>query len=110
MRLITLCLAVLLLLIQYPMWLGKGGWLHVWDMDQQVNAAHQKNDELKARNAKLASEVADLRDGAGAVEERARYELGMIKEGEIFVQVLKPDAKIARITPQDREQAAPAAH
>ncbi len=111
MRLITLCLVVLLLLIQYPMWLGKGGWLHVWDMDQQVNAAHRKNDELKARNAKLASEVADLRDGTGAVEERARYELGMIKEGEIFVQVLKPDAKIARIANQDREQAAaPAAH
>ena len=92
MRLITLSLAVLLLLIQYPMWLGKGGWLRVWDLDQQVVAARSKNDELKARNAKLASEVADLREGTGAVEERARYELGMIKDGEVFVQILKPNA------------------
>jgi cell division protein FtsB len=93
MRLIFLCLAALLLLIQYPLWLGKGGWLRVWDLDKQVVAAQQKNEELKARNAKLASEVQDLKEGTGAVEERARYELGMIKENEIFVQVLQPAEK-----------------
>jgi cell division protein FtsB len=93
MRLITLSLAVLLLLIQYPLWLGKGGWLRVWDLDNQVTAAQQKNEELKARNAKLNSEVLDLKEGTGAVEERARYELGMIKEGEIFVQILEPNDK-----------------
>ncbi len=89
MRLITLSLAALLLLIQYPLWLGKGGWLRVWDLDRQVTAAQKKNEELKARNAKLGSEVHDLRDGTDAVEERARYELGMIKNGEIFVQILE---------------------
>jgi len=94
MRLITLCLAALLLLIQFPLWLGKGGWLRVWDLDKQVEAAQKKNEELKARNAKLNSEVQDLREGTGAVEERARYELGMIKDGEIFVQVLEPNGKI----------------
>jgi cell division protein FtsB len=88
MRLIFLSLAALLLLIQYPLWLGKGGWLRVWDLDQQVDAARQKNDMLSARNAKLNSEVQDLKDGTGAVEERARYELGMIKENEIFIQIL----------------------
>lgn len=93
MRLITLSLAVLLLLIQYPLWLGKGGWLRVWDLDNQVTAAQQKNEELRARNAKLNSEVQDLKEGTGAVEERARYELGMIKEGEIFVQILEPNGK-----------------
>lgn len=93
MRLITLSLAVLLLLIQYPLWLGKGGWLRVWDLDNQVTAAQKKNEELKARNAKLNSEVLDLKEGTGAVEERARYELGMIKEGEIFVQILEPNDK-----------------
>jgi cell division protein FtsB len=91
MRLISLCLAALLLLIQYPLWLGKGGWLRVWDLDQQVTAAQKKNDELKARNAKLNSEVLDLKEGTGAIEERARYELGMIKENEIFIQVLEPN-------------------
>ncbi|HJV88297.1 MAG TPA: cell division protein FtsB [Noviherbaspirillum sp.] len=93
MRLITLSLAVLLLLIQYPLWLGKGGWLRVWDLDNQVASARKKNDDLKARNAKLASEVNDLREGTGAVEERARYELGMIKDGEIFVQILDANSK-----------------
>ena len=94
MRLILICLTALLLLIQYPLWLGKGGWLRVWDLDKQVTAAQKKNDELKARNAKLNSEVQDLKDGTGAVEERARYELGMIKENEIFIQVLEPNGKL----------------
>jgi cell division protein FtsB len=95
MRLITLCLAALLLLIQYPLWLGKGGWLRVSEIDKQVAAAQRKNEELRARNAKLNSEVQDLKDGTGAVEERARYELGMIKQDEIFIQVLEPSGKPA---------------
>lgn len=92
MRLILFSLTALFLLIQYPLWLGKGGWLKVWDLDRQVTAAQQKNEELRARNAKLNSEVQDLREGTGAVEERARFELGMIKENEIFVQILEPNA------------------
>jgi cell division protein FtsB len=92
MRLIALCLATLLLLIQYPLWLGKGGWLRTWELDRQVAAAHAHNAELKARNGKLASEVADLKDGTGAIEERARLELGMIKNDEIFVQISQPTA------------------
>ena len=90
MRLIILCLAALLALIQYPLWLGKGGWLRAWDLDKQVVTARKKNDDLKARNAKLSSEVQDLKDGTGAVEERARYELGMIKADEIFIQIVTP--------------------
>lgn len=89
MRLITLALVTLLVLIQYPLWLGKkAGWLRVSDLELQVAAMHKKTDELRARNAKLESEVRDLKDGTGAVEERARYELSMIKSNEIFVQVL----------------------
>lgn len=88
MRLIAVCLTALLLLIQYPLWLGRGGWLTVRKMDAQVEVAHKKIDELKARNAKLASEVRDLQEGTGAIEERARYELGMIRQNEIFIQVL----------------------
>jgi cell division protein FtsB len=99
MRLITVVLAALLLIIQYPLWLGKGGWLRVSDMEGQVAVAHKKNDELKARNAKLESEVRDLKDGTGAVEERARSELGMIKQNEIFVQVLGPNGKPPASTP-----------
>ncbi|NEX59928.1 cell division protein FtsB [Noviherbaspirillum galbum] len=99
MRLITLGLLALLVLIQYPLWLGKGGWLRVSDLDRQVVAAQKKNDELKARNAKLGSEVQDLKEGTEAVEERARFELGMIKEGEIFVQILDANQKPAENAP-----------
>lgn len=105
MRLITLALAALLLLIQYPLWLGKGGWLAVQDMESQVAAMRQKTDALKARNAKLESEVRDLKEGTGAVEERARYELGMIKQNEIFVQVLKKgDKNAVMMTPPPKPQ------
>jgi cell division protein FtsB len=99
MRLITLALATLLLLVQFPLWLGKGGWLKVSDLENQVAVAHKKADELKARNAKLDSEVRDLKDGTGAVEERARYELGMIKQNEIFIQVLGANGKPKEAAP-----------
>ncbi|MFL9877645.1 cell division protein FtsB [Herbaspirillum rhizosphaerae] len=99
MRLIILCLTALLVLIQYPLWLGKGGWLRVWDLDKQVQQAQKKNDELKARNAKLESEVEDLKQGTGSVEERARYELGMIKQNEVFIQVLDGNPAGSRTPP-----------
>jgi cell division protein FtsB len=98
-RLILICLTVLLVLIQYPLWLGKGGWLRVWDLSRQVDTARDKERELQARNAKLAGEVQDLKEGTGAVEERARYELGLVKEGEIFVQILEPGTKKVAVTP-----------
>ena len=91
MRLILICLTALLLMIQLPLWLGKGGWLRVWDLERQVTLAKKKSADLTARNDKLSSEVQDLKEGTGAVEERARYELGMIKENEIFIQVLEPN-------------------
>ena len=94
MRLITIAILALLLLIQFPLWLGKGGWLRVWELDKQVTAAQVNNDGLKARNAKLDSEVQDLKNGTAAVEERARFELGMIKKDEIFVQILDAGSKV----------------
>ena len=99
MRLIALCLVTLLVLIQYPLWLGKGGWLRVHDLDMQVGAAHEKIDEARARNAKLASEVNDLKDGTGAVEERARLELNMIKSDEVFVQITPSSGKDGAAAP-----------
>jgi cell division protein FtsB len=83
----TLALVVLIALLQYPLWLGKGGWIRVWDYERQLQAQRQVNQKLEQRNAGLDAEVRDLKSGLDAIEERARYELGMIKEGEIFVQV-----------------------
>ncbi|HEU0234524.1 MAG TPA: cell division protein FtsB [Gallionella sp.] len=94
-RPVTLILAVLLLLLQYPLWLGKGGWLKVWDMSRQVEAQQQANQQTQARNALLDAEVRDLKHGTEAIEERARSELGMIKHDEVFFQILeKPSAQI----------------
>lgn len=90
MRILTLAMVALLVLIQYPLWLGKGGWLRVWDLEHQVALQQGVNERLLERNLSLEGEVKDLRDGTGAVEERARYELGMMRSDEIFVQL--PDA------------------
>lgn len=90
MRLLFLVLLVLLVLIQYPLWLGKGGWFTVWDLQKQIAAQHDTNEGLRARNAALEAEVRDLKTGVGAIEERARSELGMMREGEVFVQIVPP--------------------
>jgi len=86
MKWLTWLLVVLLILLQYPLWLGKGGLLRVWELERQVAAQREINQGLEARNAALDAEVRDLKSGFEAIEERARYELGLIKEGEIFVQ------------------------
>lgn len=95
MRLITIILVVVLLLLQYPLWLGKGGWLKVWDLHRQVAEQQQINQQTQTRNAVLDAEVRDLKQGTAAIEERARSELGMIKRDEVFYQLLDQPASAA---------------
>jgi len=90
MRIVTFALVALLVVIQYPLWLGKGGWLRVWEVERQLAQQQQVNAGLLARNRSLEAEVHDLQQGTGAIEERARYELGLIKPDEIFVQLAEP--------------------
>ncbi len=87
MRILTGILVALILAIQYPLWLGKGGWLRAWDVDRQVDAQRARNERLEVRNGALAADVTDLKQGHDAIEERARYELGMVKNDEVFFQV-----------------------
>lgn len=87
MRVLPFVLLALVLLIQHPLWIGNGGWLRVWELDRQLNNQAQGNDLLANRNNALTAEVQDLQQGHLAVEERARYELGMIGPDEIFVQI-----------------------
>ena len=82
----TWVLVVLLAALQYPLWFGKGGWFRVQEMERQLAAQREVNQTLEARNASHEAEVRDLKSGYEAIEERARYELGLVKEGEIFVQ------------------------
>jgi cell division protein FtsB len=87
MRWIPLILAVLILLLQYPLWFGKGGWFKVWELSREVETQKQANLQARARNAVMDAEVRDLKQGTDAIEERARSELGMIRRGEVFIQV-----------------------
>ena len=93
MKIVSVILATLLLAIQYPLWIGKGSWLRVWELDRSLTAQKDQNAKLKARNDALDAEVKDLKQGLEAVEERARFELGMIKKDEVFYQVVQPSSR-----------------
>jgi len=88
MRALAGILLALILLLQYPLWLGKGGWLRVAEVDRQGAAQRAKNRQLELRNGALAAEVRDLKQGVEAIEERARYELGMVRQNEVFFQIV----------------------
>jgi cell division protein FtsB len=102
LRTLAVIFALLIVALQYPMWLGKGGWLRVRELDHQVEAQSRVNEELKARNAALDADVRDLKQGFEAIEERARSELGMIRRDEVFFQLAVPAAPAAA-----RKSAAP---
>jgi cell division protein FtsB len=101
MKLLALALVTLIALIQYPLWLGKGSWLRVLEVDQQIQAQREVNRRTQARNAALDAEVRDLKEGMDAIEGRARSELGMIRQDEIFFQILErvPAAPPQRTAP-----------
>jgi len=87
---LSVILLALIALVQYPLWLGKGSWFRVWEVDQQIKSQRDKNRSLQTRNNILDAEVRDLKQGLDAIEERARSEMGMIKQEEIFFQLLEP--------------------
>ena len=90
MKALSIALVALIVLIQYPLWLGKGSWFRVWEVDRQIKEQTARNARLQTRNNLMQAEVRDLKQGLEAIEERARSELGMIKQDEIFFQLLEP--------------------
>ncbi len=86
MKILAAVLSALIVLVQYPLWLGKGGWLRAWEVDRQLAGQRAKNERLELRNAGLAAEVRDLKQGTDAIEERARRDLGMVRSDEVFFQ------------------------
>ena len=93
MRWLALILVALILGLQYPMWLGKGGWLSVRETGRQIGLQRDANAKLKARNEALDADVRDLKTGSEAIEERARSELGMIRSDEVYFQ-LQPGTNV----------------
>jgi cell division protein FtsB len=89
MKLLAIVLVALIALIQFPLWLGKGSWPRVWAVERKIAMQRETNERLTRRNEALDAEVRDLKEGLAAVEERARSELGMVKQDEIFFEVLQ---------------------
>ncbi|HEY0664330.1 MAG TPA: cell division protein FtsB [Thiobacillaceae bacterium] len=85
---LTWTLAAAIVLLQYPLWLGEGGWLKVRERAHNIETQQALNQRLQTRNAGLLAEVGDLKRGRDAIEERARNELGMIAPDEWFVRVV----------------------
>ena len=96
MKILAGVLGALILLIQIPLWFGKGGWFRAWELEKEVSRQQEKNQRLDVRNAGLAAEVKDLKTGTDAVEERARYELGLVRKDEVFVQIVDEKPKSAK--------------
>ncbi|HEX4232892.1 MAG TPA: cell division protein FtsB [Caldimonas sp.] len=87
MRWITLGLAALLVFVHAELWFGKGGVPRMVELQRRLAAQKSANELARRRNDQLAAEVSDLKEGLEMVEEKARFELGMIKPDEIFVQL-----------------------
>ncbi|MEZ2721439.1 cell division protein FtsB [Paenalcaligenes hominis] len=93
MRLIFIFLLGLLFYFNYELWLGDNGVSRIAELQTKINEQQELNDASLARNNAMSAEVQDLRDGSSAIEELARFEQGMIKQGEVFVQILGTNQK-----------------
>lgn len=91
MRLMIIALVMLFVLLQYEFWFAKGSVISAWKLRDHISIQQQANDQLKQRNDAIRADIADLKSGNKAIEERARTELGMVKKGETFYQVVKHD-------------------
>lgn len=90
-KLVAPVLLFLLALLQYRLWFGKHSVPDYWQMQKEVEQQQQQNANLQQRNSLLLADIQDLKIGLEAIEERARHELGLIKEGETFYRILPPE-------------------
>ena len=89
MKKLLILLVMLLVYLQYSLWFGDGSLQDVWRLHKDVEQQRQENAVLRERNEALEAEVLDLQQGLEAIEEHAREDLGMIKKGETFYQVIE---------------------
>jgi cell division protein FtsB len=93
-RIVTVILLVLLGLLQYPLWFGKGGALRVSILENQLAQQRAENEAARMRNQQLEGDVRSLKEGVEAIEERARKDFNMIKDGEVFIELVQPSALV----------------
>lgn len=92
LKLISFALIALLAILQYPLWFGKGGLMRVHELNRQLVEQKSVNESLRLRNQQMEGDVRSLSDGVEAVEERARNDFGMVKNGELYIQLVQPDS------------------
>src|SRR6266496_2184858 len=105
MRIIALLLLVMILALQYRLWMADGGMREVWRLRKDVTTQADENMRLKERNRNLAAEVLDLKKGKAAVEERARADLGMVGANETFFQVAPVENRTTQSSPINSSRA-----
>ncbi len=88
MRILGVIFVLLFLVLQYDLWLGDGSLATVWRLQKKITLQQKENNKIRQRNESLMAEVNDLKKGDAAIEERARNELGMVKKGETYIQVV----------------------
>ena len=88
MRIIAVILGLLFFILQYDLWIGEGSLRTVWRLQEDITEQKKENEKISQRNDSLLAEVNDLKKGEAAIEERARNDLGMIKKGETYIQVV----------------------
>lgn len=94
MKVLAASLVIVLVLLQYRLWLGDGGMREVHQLRAEIEVQRDENLKLKERNRTLSAEVLDLKKGTVAIEERARTDLGMVGRGETFYQVVESKATV----------------
>jgi len=90
-RWLLLLLLLLLVGLQYRLWFGEANLRQVWQLERQIVQQQRENQQLAERNRRLEAEVQDLKRGMAALEERARSEMGMVRKGETFFQLIAPE-------------------
>ena len=88
MKFLTFIFVILILALQYPLWLGKGGWLNVISLDKQIDQQLKVNEQIKSENDILLAVVQDLKNGTDVIEGKARFDLGLIKKNETFFLII----------------------
>ena len=89
MRILTLILIIVFILLQIDIWFKEDGKKRTEELNQMINTQQQENQEMMIINRELEQEIKDLKEGTGALEEKARTEMGMIKEGEELYLIAK---------------------
>ena len=88
MKFLTLIFVILILALQYPLWLGKGGWINVISLQKQIDQQLKVNEQIKSENDILLAVVQDLKNGTDVIERKARFDLGLIKKNETFFLII----------------------